>query len=227
MCHYQTEQINNWNRLCIYLSKSGKRNLLDYRHVGGSPTKGRAVLLATAGSTGCSDRDLWLISTVPQELSAVINVFGEKPQAVASLLCAAAFLKCCAPFCAAMAKASLLLVWTMERLWRQISSVPVAQERAKSSPEIFVLLLNSAAAVQGTQIQGKPIPPIPHIVTVPVQSWCILPEKAALETDVLSFDDMDLLRGITVNEGIVSLQAWWRLNKIAKFIASLPSFWSG
>lgn len=115
-----------------FLSKTGRRNLLDYRHEGGSPTKGRAVLLATAGSAGCSSRDLWLITTVPRELSPVVNVFCEKPQAVASLLCAAAFLKWCTPFCAATAKASLLLVWTTERLQRQTCSVPVAWEGAKN-----------------------------------------------------------------------------------------------
>lgn len=114
------------------MSKTGRRNLLDYSHVGGSPTKGRAVLSATAGSAGCGGRDLWLITTVPQELSAVVNVFCEKPQAVASLLCAAAFLKGCAPFCAVTAKASLLLVWTTERLRRQTCSVPVAWEQAKN-----------------------------------------------------------------------------------------------
>lgn len=134
MCHYQIQQINDWNRWCICLSKTGRRNLLDYRHVGGSPTKDRSVLLATAGSTGCSGRDLWLITTVPGELSAVINVFCEKPQALASLLCAAAFLKWCTPFCAVMAKASLLSVWTMECLWRQTSSVSVAWGWAKTSP---------------------------------------------------------------------------------------------
>lgn len=148
MCHYQIEQINNWNRLCIYLSKTGRRNLLDYRHVGGSPTKGRTVLLATAGSAGCSSRNLWLITAVPRELSAVINVFCEKPQALAYLLYAAAFLKGCTPFCAVMAKASLLLVWTMERLWRQISSVSVALRHYLN----FSTANKPAAAAQGTHI---------------------------------------------------------------------------
>lgn len=140
MYHYQTEQINNWNKLCVYLPKTGRRNLLDYSHVGGSPTKGRAVLLAAGGSAGCgglitTHHHLGLVTTVPRELSAVINVFCEKPQAVASLLCAAAFLKRCAPFHAVMAKATLLLVWTVEHLWGQISSVPVAWQWAKTSSE--------------------------------------------------------------------------------------------